>query len=488
MLKPFHQGLKRFGLVCSAISLLPLSLAMAQDTQSDWWFDVEFIAFKRDLLPNHAEDFDESDKDFFKGKSFDLFTLALYKAANPQLNLFAGLEECAQLQQPEQPTEQLPSLQMEIAASTVDTLTIDLEREQIDSDKPEPALEFFIEQQQSWLNLRPRIPALTCIESPDQLHYADFDRVPTRFFASGPSPLAFHGLLNEEQLYLQDFAKRVFAQRDVSPILYTAWRQPVVFGENNADYYRIYGGEKLVIASETQDEASERELEITQTITADTINKKLKALEKDLAALEQTKRASDEAEANTEAKSRSSNATEAEGLIDQNLIQDANKASAGDTSADINNSALNSSSVPASVETLINKALLAQSQVDSGNASPETSARAGSQLNAAAQGNVEGNSSIEDKSVQWELDGLFKVYLDYVNRVPYLHIDSEFMHKRIQLDIDGSASLQSYPSKQRRRIISKQIHYFDHPAFGIIVRLNRYALERPNIDIQKEEQ
>jgi hypothetical protein len=34
--------------------------------------------------------------------------------------------------------------------------------------------------------------------------------------------------------------------------------------------------------------------------------------------------------------------------------------------------------------------------------------------------------------------------------------------------------LQSVNFNQLRRVISKQVHYFDHPLFGMIVRLNRY--------------
>lgn len=75
---------------------------------------------------------------------------------------------------------------------------------------------------------------------------------------------------------------------------------------------------------------------------------------------------------------------------------------------------------------------------------------------------------------KFELEGLFKVYLDYVNQVPYLHLESEFKHYRLQNANTPEEQIVEYPFKQRRRIISKQIHYFDHPAFGIVVRLERY--------------
>jgi hypothetical protein len=108
----------------------------------------------------------------------------------------------------------------------------------------------------------------------------------------------------------------------------------------------------------------------------------------------------------------------------------------------------------------------------------------------------------------WKLDGGINVYLRNVGRVPYLHIDSnlEFRHpifdpqKASQIrglwtnlsdqgaltqtaivgsQIQPSDSLQpnflqSVHFNQLRRVISKQVHYFDHPLFGMIVRINRY--------------
>jgi hypothetical protein len=85
----------------------------------------------------------------------------------------------------------------------------------------------------------------------------------------------------------------------------------------------------------------------------------------------------------------------------------------------------------------------------------------------------------------WEIDGKIKVYLKYINRVPYLHIESEFEFHQLALNSFGDAEIKQYPFKQRRRVISKQIHYFDHPKMGIIIRLQRYEKpkEEDNEDI-----
>ncbi len=85
----------------------------------------------------------------------------------------------------------------------------------------------------------------------------------------------------------------------------------------------------------------------------------------------------------------------------------------------------------------------------------------------------------------WQIDGGIKVFLRYINRVPYLHIDSELFYRQpVPLDtVDRTQStsaplpkykLVSVPFSQLRRVISTQIHYFDHPLFGMIVEIRRY--------------
>ncbi|MCW8108771.1 peptidoglycan binding protein CsiV [Alteromonas ponticola] len=83
----------------------------------------------------------------------------------------------------------------------------------------------------------------------------------------------------------------------------------------------------------------------------------------------------------------------------------------------------------------------------------------------------------------WKLDGYMKVYLKYINRVPYLHIESELFYRQpIPLTAkqndqeDLQYRLVSIPFQQMRRVISKQIHYFDHPLFGMVVQIRRHQL------------
>ena len=118
----------------------------------------------------------------------------------------------------------------------------------------------------------------------------------------------------------------------------------------------------------------------------------------------------------------------------------------------------------------------------------------------------------------WQLDGGITVYLRNIGRVPYLHIDSNLDFRQAIFDPTKTTSKKGFPDdlseqgtvainpmlqlsteqlsteqpnteqpdylqpnflhsvnfNQLRRVISKQVHYFDHPLFGMVVRINRH--------------
>lgn len=110
------------------------------------------------------------------------------------------------------------------------------------------------------------------------------------------------------------------------------------------------------------------------------------------------------------------------------------------------------------------------------------------QMMAAAQsGEEESNNAPTDATLSgaggpiWQVDGYLKVYLKNINRVPYLHIDSKLFYRQtIPVDANTSADTQpeyelvAVPFHQMRRVISKQLHYFDHPLFGMVVKIRRF--------------
>jgi len=90
----------------------------------------------------------------------------------------------------------------------------------------------------------------------------------------------------------------------------------------------------------------------------------------------------------------------------------------------------------------------------------------------------------------WELDGVLHIFL--IGN--YLHIDSDFnlrettaiesamsdLKQQAQHALSGKSSeqpfLRAYPFKQRRRVISHETHYFDHPKMGMVIQIRRTDL------------
>jgi len=65
----------------------------------------------------------------------------------------------------------------------------------------------------------------------------------------------------------------------------------------------------------------------------------------------------------------------------------------------------------------------------------------------------------------WELDGLFKIHLRH-----YLYITANFdVNQKL-----SNGDIESARFSQFKRVISGEIHYFDHPRMGMIVQIRKY--------------
>ncbi|MEW6983390.1 CsiV family protein [Colwelliaceae bacterium 6471] len=87
----------------------------------------------------------------------------------------------------------------------------------------------------------------------------------------------------------------------------------------------------------------------------------------------------------------------------------------------------------------------------------------------------------------WYLDGFFKVHLNH-----YLYITADFNIMNMTLAEQATKALQTEQAvelkpirfAQNRRVISGEIHYFDHPYMGMIVQIRRH--ERPEPEPEPE--
>lgn len=67
----------------------------------------------------------------------------------------------------------------------------------------------------------------------------------------------------------------------------------------------------------------------------------------------------------------------------------------------------------------------------------------------------------------WQLDGQIRVYNERM-----LFIDSEFNFRNLSAN---GEQLQTFYSKDNTRLLLEELHYLDHPHFGIIIQIRRFT-------------
>ena len=260
-------------------------------------------------------------------------------------------------------------------------------------------------------------------------------------------------LLSSDMQELTSISRQIRSNRQLERLLHVAWRQPVKFGKSKAFNVRLFGGTNYA-SRFNKDGEQIQDKRTAVTDTADTMQ----------AAKEATIGVTNEDEQTA-------------------IVSDAFFTSLEQRL---------SQPEPVSFKTL-------QRLETEGDLSDETA-----------------NDSGAFREPIWEIDGRMKVFLKYINRVPYLHIDSEMFYRHqvptqyftgsdLSTELASSNSgafvndegensvlesslsetdaqsveyqLVSIPLAEQRRVISKQLHYFDHPLYGFIVQVRRY--ERP---------
>jgi hypothetical protein len=268
-------------------------------------------------------------------------------------------------------------------------------------------------------------------------------------------------LLPSATMYMSDLYEKIKKQRDITPILHVNWRQEVKFGRKDAHTFRLFAGENF---AEQFDANGFPIIDNTDSLF-DSLNQSVDQFyipEQELKGLTPEQQ---------QALLMSINGTAPEAVTEDLFTRIA--------------------------AALADEAPINIDQFES----------------LAEQQTTTTEPSILTEL--WRLDGGITVYLRNVGRVPYLHIDSNLdirqpiydpkkSHKIEDLSthLSGQAAivvnqlqqpnflqpnfLQSVNFNQLRRVISKQVHYFDHPLFGMIVRINRYRW--PEIEQEQEQE
>ena len=249
-------------------------------------------------------------------------------------------------------------------------------------------------------------------------------------------------LLTSEQQALSSISRQIRSNRQLERLFHATWRQPVVFGKNNAFDVRLYGGQNY--AQQYDKNGNMREQQSNTALV---------------------KSANSESEfgydATADLNSNESTATA------QSVTE---IATTSDIFADIDRRLSNPQAIKYEAFKALDTAIIVE----------------------------QGDDNALDPSLRtpiWEIDGTIKVFLKYINRVPYLHVDGEMFYRQpvplsyFSSEESNAASagqatpteykLASVPLAEQRRVISTQLHYFDHPLFGFVVQIRRY--NRPDI-------
>ncbi|MFS1704148.1 CsiV family protein [Alteromonas sp. AMM-1] len=466
-----------------ALTTLSGSPVLAQE-DDNWWFDIEVVLFSRATPVNELSESFKTQQRLTPPKT-DLDLLSQY--FQPDLKwVYSSLPECNKPSSPiwaeapdleeilatyyvPEPTDPYASAPEAIPESMEssdnddsntdsadplanndqgyqqDTVNDDLEA-LTDSEaiiippSPESIAAYWLEShvgEAMHKNVLPPKRNLSCVAS----QHPEFVTSSAQWHWQGPNlhvpfpnqtPLIIHGadwarsqtphLLSEEQLTQQSLFTSVRWRKGIDRLAHFAWRQQVKFGQDKADTFRLFAGknyaEQFTPEGEMRPAPVEGVLELTDAVNT---------------------------------------------IADAAFI-DPQTLKAEQTAAFFNelNTRL-SQPQPVSFATM------------------------------TAQPEQEPGISVDPYSAQltpiWELDGFIQVFLKYINRVPYLHVNSELFYRQpVPVNTSQTAQpantqayeLVSVPFKQVRRVISTQLHYFDHPLFGMVVQIRRY--DRPPAD------
>ena len=274
-------------------------------------------------------------------------------------------------------------------------------------------------------------------------------------------------LLTSNQQALSSISRQIRSNRELERLFHATWRQPVMFGKNKAFNVRLYGGQNY--AQQFDMNGDMREQKLANSSDNEPNNSATEFGYDSTAAL-------------SDYDSNYTSGADKNSLSDVSTAFEADKIAAQDTDqfiavsdifADLNRRLSN----PQAIEYGAFKALDTPMIVE------------------------QGEDDAIDASLRtpiWEIDGTIKVFLKYINRVPYLHVDSEMFYRQpvplsyfsSEDDSTGNAAkprqatsteykLVSVPLAEQRRVISTQLHYFDHPLFGFVVQIRRY--NRPDV-------
>lgn len=266
-------------------------------------------------------------------------------------------------------------------------------------------------------------------------------------------------LLNESSLQLQEIVLQLKRSKNFRPLLHMGWRHAPV-GRNKAEAYRVYAGDNLALDYQEKLEKYKRNKEVAQQMQQ----------QEQLALIA------------------------AQALNDDGIIHDPENNTENGTNTVATIDVLEGDSeqqeklaFQATYAAAIEKIIARIESLDESNtdavAAPHQPSTDINVFTVSEEEQILAEKLIlpEEPMQPWFLDGLFRVHLNH-----YLYITADFnvMNKDLAEQAtdklnSGSGSdkrneLKLIRFQQNRRVISGEIHYFDHPYIGMVVQIRRH--------------
>ncbi len=489
--------------------------------EREWWFDIEVIVYKRNLSPDDIseqfskglnlpdtqnsisllDDFIHPDLTYIRGvlpecfappveSDFPDFEYVYDKSLYTEIE-FESLIPASPAEEDDAVTKDPVEADVAAMEDVVEadvTVIEDTVEAEVDVASNEQTNELIDETVDSLFSMPLSIPEWTppriledhvCAYEPQENRQVFVESVPREIDSREWPHLKQPQLLSQSSLQLGELATDIRRKRGLSSLIHMGWRQQVFFGQDNSAALRLIAGKNYAKEFDLQGNPVV-EPEEPESYSANGANVQ------DVTAQGVT----------------------AQGVIAGSIIPKEGAMNL-DASllADSNDGIIEQPMEPIDIVSRIQLALNEQNDVPSYQdlikvlQQPVYSAEEAQQDNSIENQPQDLPQAKTELVDLWELDGNLKIFLRYLGRTPYLHIDGDldFRAPVTELTVESNSQLgstdgepeqrlQSFDFKQLRRVISKQVHYFDHPFFGLIVQIRRYEFPPPEMEAQETDE
>lgn len=269
----------------------------------------------------------------------------------------------------------------------------------------------------------------------------DVDKVPSKLNASGLHTNNQPYLIADESLLLKDISQRLRWSKEFKPLLHFGWRQ-VGITQKKAIPFKLFAGEHVEYKYQQALKDYQTEISEAQAIEEGLLNELTKAQINSTTA-------NDTVEKQPNIETNLLNKTQKYSQLFGRIEEAQNIGIDEDTISDIINS-INEQNV----EELLTS-------------------------NTAEITSIEQSVAFSEPLQPWSLDGFIKIHLDH-----YLYITADFnlfnqKQKSFHLENAQKSNSKLINFSQNRRVITGEIHYFDHPYIGMIIQIRRFDPSKP---------